>query len=748
MPLVIRQSGFLIPHSYDDLVPPRSTPSSPAAWLSHAGFVLALVLIIARGMLQQHLRDIEPVAPLGPDMPFPPLAAGVATGLVLDALCLLSAVLVAMRLAFDRGWPMRRTWSVALFAAVAIWAFSSTLWASDKFAAAASASTWLAAAALLFTVAQTVRTWSRLRICCAVAVGLFMANAAFGVSYRLVDLPQLREEWEENKVQLMQERGMQPGSFAAEQFENRLMHGQVGGFSASPNSLAATLVMLGLLTAGVAWQRWRDDTERNWAWIFLVALLPGLWILWMTGSRAAIAAGVLMTIVLLAAWPLRGILVRKRAAVFGLGCAIILLGTIGIVAVGVGMGTLPQDSLAFRWNYWVGAWGVFSERPTLGVGFANFGDFYLAHRLPVAAEEVKDPHNLIVRFFTETGMVGGLLAIGWLGFFAWELTRGTRPESDGEEPETGDRWPGHVTPLIWIVVAGLIVNTAAGVDFTSDPYFIFLQCFRLLLYGLLIVLAVLLSTARSQHSGSLLTRPAAALSATAIAAMGAVLLHTMVDLVLFEAPVLMSFVLIAGAVVGIKAPERPGRFAGLAALAVAVFGLMGFLAYAVPTISAERLAQRGDALVRWGEPARAISLYARAAERTPVSNRDYYEREAQAIMYARGDVETAGERLRRAWKVDPRAPGPLLMLADLYEKVARPPRLTEAAELYEQILELNPNDLRLRLRYAGVLEALGQVEAKKEQLQKTLDFNAQLNPDELERLTPIQVERIQAMIDG
>ena len=125
----------------------------------------------------------------------------------------------------------------------------------------------MAAAALVFVFAQTVRTWSRLRIVAGVAAGLFLANITFGVIYRVVDLPPLIEDFQKNKLDYFAERGWEPDSFAARNFEHRVMAGATSGFAASPNSFAATLVMLGFVMAGLIWQRLRDRAAwalRKW----------------------------------------------------------------------------------------------------------------------------------------------------------------------------------------------------------------------------------------------------------------------------------------------------------------------------------------------------------------------------------------------------------------------------------------------------------------------------------------------------
>ena len=290
-------------------------------------------------------------------------------------------------------------------------------------------------------------------------------------------------------------------------------------------------------------------------------------------------------------------LLKKRLAVF-LAAVLLILAAAGVV-VGIGLwtGTLPQDSLAFRWNYWVGGWGVFLDHPLLGTGFANFGDAYLLHRRPVAAEEVSDPHNLIVRFFAETGLVGGLLAVLWLGWTGWELLRPAKAVPD-ESPSVA------VPALAWVLVLAVGLNVLLGVDLTSDPGYVLLEIVRKLLFAALLAMGLFMGCLRSAQDPRVSPRPGLAMSSLMIAGLLAILLHAMADVVLFEVPVLMTFVLLLGASLGIRAPHAdPGRLTRFA-LAGLVSLLLAALAagWAVPTTLAEVRSAEGDALAA-GRPA-------------------------------------------------------------------------------------------------------------------------------------------------
>lgn len=698
-------------------------------------------------MLPLYLREDLP-SPLAPGEPLPARAAGPGVGVVLDCIAMLLALLVFLRASVDRSWRLRQTWSVAPLALLALWALASTAWASDKFAAAVSGSAWLGAAATVFVFAQTVRTWARLRIVAGVAAGLFLACVAFGIIYRAIDLPDLIADFEENKLAFFEQRGWEPDSFAARNFEHRVRAGATGGFAASPNSFAATLVMLGFVSAALAWQRLRERSEPAWAAVLATTLIPGAYILWTTGSRTAFAALVLVAAALAIGFWRRDLLARNRRVSFAAVVALLSLGAIAVIGTGLATGTLPHESLAFRWNYWRGALGVFLENPLSGVGFANFGDAYLSHRPPVAAEEVKDPHNLFVRFFSELGLVGGALAIAWLLGFVWSQTRAALPPDDLEAPKP--RAPASLQALMGLVVLGIIVHIAAGIDFTADPYYVFLELVRRGLYALLILGALLMGTIKSAQNPVVDTSPAPALLAGMLAGLSAALVHAMVDVVVFEPSVLASFAMLLGSVIGIRAPQAEPEARGRAIwpLTAAVGAGLGayIILFAIPLLLAEAAALRGDDLVRQNRPSAALSLYKKAIDRLPVSNSNYHHRAALAIAYAQREPEEAEAALRRGIDVNPRSIAARVNLARLFAAWHPQPRFEEAAALYRQILELNPNDLQLRLEYAQVLERSGQPEAAAQQLVRVLTLNDQLDPEEPERLTPAQIEELEQRI--
>ena len=115
---------------------------------------------------------------------------------------------------------------------------------------------------------------------------------------------------------------------------------------------------------------------------------------------------------------------RKVAAVVGVG--LVLVG----VATAAGASTLadaPRPGLeSGRYDMWRVAAGEFAEHPLLGVGVDNFAADFARERR--TGEEPLYPHSLFLRSFSQTGLIGGAL---FLGFVAAALAAAlpTRRES-------------------------------------------------------------------------------------------------------------------------------------------------------------------------------------------------------------------------------------------------------------------------------------------------------------------------------
>src|SRR5687768_237206 len=88
-------------------------------WLTHIAFVLTLIVMIARALMSETVRD--PFDATG-ESTAGPRGPGAAVTLLLDALCCLPALLVLIRRVIDREYVIRWAWSHVLLLLVAAWA--------------------------------------------------------------------------------------------------------------------------------------------------------------------------------------------------------------------------------------------------------------------------------------------------------------------------------------------------------------------------------------------------------------------------------------------------------------------------------------------------------------------------------------------------------------------------------------------------------------------------------------------------
>ena len=66
-----------------------------------------------------------------------------------------------------------------------------------------------------------------------------------------------------------------------------------------------------------------------------------------------------------------------------------------------------------RYDFWRVAWNGFEDKPLTGVGADNFRHDYLRERR--SGEEAYYPHSMVIRTFSQTGLVGAVLLFGAIG---------------------------------------------------------------------------------------------------------------------------------------------------------------------------------------------------------------------------------------------------------------------------------------------------------------------------------------------
>ena len=693
-------------------------------------------------MMQEVLRG-DPLLPQ-PGSTAAPATPGPTTGLVLDLLFCLPALLVLARRLVDDIFVLRFGWSHLLMFLLAGWTMASVLWADDKFSALLAASHWSASLVLLWSASQIVNSWLRIRFLAGAAFGLLLVLLVQGYWYRLVELPDLQKGWQEHREDWLRQRNAAPNSREAIQLEKNIASGEVSGFSISRNTYAALLVLLMVVSAGVVIQRMADGDQIGWALCVAAGIGLGLFMLYRyVQSKTAFFTPLLAAMLFWLIRARRDWLARHAKRVYFVGVAGFALLVAAVVGHGLKHGTLVHVSLTFRWQYWVGAARLFLHHPWLGVGWANFGPHYVTYRLPQAAEEPLDPHNFLVRAFVELGTLGGILMLAWMLRLWWEWTVGPASDSRTQAPE--QQSPYRAVPFILLVALGAIaINAVAAIDWNQSTSWLFLELFKRLLFWIVLVVGLVAVTMRSLERQELEGRPAAWILYGMLVGLGLFLLHNLIDFSLFEPGVTGIFALLAGGALGMRLPARPplsyGRTVALAAfIAAGVAWLVAAGAGVVPVAQAESLAQEAESGIRAGNPEMAVQKYIEAFHLVPI-NAEYAYRAEQAAEFAQGNSRTMRELLDAALAADPSS---VRYRRNRAQREIRDGDLAAAWRDYERALVQDPNDLDLRLEYAQQLGQHGAAVQARQQYQKTLELNSKLATDEIKRLSPSQIEQIQ-----
>lgn len=731
---------------------PRSTRDdalrgvgSPWRRLTQAAFFISLVLVICRMTMQEVFRGDAPPLPGGQ---VEPAFAGPTTGLVLDLLACLPALLVVARRLVDARFTLRLAWSHLAMLLLAGWTVASVLWASDKFAAAIQSAHWSSALVLLWSTSQLVNSSLRLRLLASVAFGLLLVLLAQGYYYRFVDLPDFQKDWRAHQQELLRQRGIGVDSREAAQLAANIESGDVTGFSISRNTYAAVLVLLMIVVAGVALQRIADRDSLTSIVPVLIGIVLGLLMLYrFVQSKTAFVTPVIAALLLWLIRARRDWLARHARRAYWGSVGLFVLGAAAVIGHGLKHGTLVHVSLTFRWQYWVGAAHVFIYHPLLGVGWGNFGPFYLMYRLPQAAEEPADPHNFLVRAFVELGIVGGALMIAWMLRLWWELI--DAPVALQTAPrDTSVRY--RALPfLVWLGAIAMALNCLVSIDWSMGGAWITLELFKRLMFFLALLAGLAVVALRSWKQQDLDDRPAPWVLYAILVGLGLFLLHNLIDFSIFEPGPMFLFALLAGGALAVRLheSEAPSRHpaAALATFVIAGIGwLMAWGGVVVPIAAAEALAQQADAHLRTGDPEKASRELLEAFRHVPL-NADYAYRAEQASLVARSDPLVAQQLIDGAVAAHPANARYLRARAQLEASTGA---LPAAWADYRRALELDPRNMDLRLEFADLLRLHNLGADARAQYEKALEQNDQLAPDEIKRLSPEKVNLIRKWIDA
>ena len=359
------------------------------------------------------------------------------------------ALLVALGLAIAGLWiggqnRLRLSWADAAVLALALLVAVAASGAAERRVAVNLAWEWAGLAIVYLLLRNLPRTPAESSALAGALAATAVAVAAYGLFQVGVEFPAMKEMYLRHPDVYLAKLGIEPGSPMIKALEDRLLGSKEPYATfALANSLAGFLVGPAAMALAVALgSLHRRPGQPPAALALALAAVPGaalLFCLLLTKSRSA-WLGLLVALVVLA-WRERR---RFPAAQLALAGAIVAGALVAMAAVAAAAGQLDRlvltqstKSLRYRWEYWVGAWGVIREKPWTGHGPGNFAGPYLRHKLPEASEEVADPHNLVLDVWANAGVFAVVALVAALALGLREVF-GPPREADRDVPDPID----------------------------------------------------------------------------------------------------------------------------------------------------------------------------------------------------------------------------------------------------------------------------------------------------------------------
>jgi len=339
--------------------------------------------------------------------------------------------------------------------------FASTAWAWDRQAADERLAELAKAFAVYLLVALLVATPRLAQVAAASAVASGALLASLGV-------------WQVLTGRFGDELGGL-GRIKRAQIYGDVFEPRIAGPLGDPNYFALALLALVPLALALAWGE-RDGGGRGSRLRRLAALASAALLVAGTVLTYSRAAALVLVVVLGLALAVRG--VRPRHLVAAAAAAVLLAGlapegfsrrltTLAEVLPGGETGVLePDSSFAKRRLVTGAAWGMFVDRPWLGVGAGNYGARFEPYADRVGSDarlyeepgERTFPHNLYLEVAAETGVLGLAAFFGALALTLPALFVARRRLRRAADPGTAALVDGVAVALAGYLLMGLFLH--------------------------------------------------------------------------------------------------------------------------------------------------------------------------------------------------------------------------------------------------------------------------------------------------
>jgi hypothetical protein len=324
-------------------------------------------------------------------------------------------------------------------------------------------------------------------------------------------------------------------------------------------------------------------------------------------------------------------MIRRPYALVAVFWTAFVIGAGALVAVLQARPDALGRSMLFRSFYWQGAANLIQDQGWWGIGADNFGRYFTRYKAVECPEDVEDPHSWPVKSLAEWGAVGLLGMVAAFVGVSLCLARGAnsvealRAKPPPDVTVTGGAsiilWTGGIGAIVFGWWAGLLAGSPR--DYTVLMLYLPAICW---VVGSIVV-ACEASASRFIADDS----PGPLLAALCAGLIG-FLIHTGIDLAMFQGGAATTFFAVMAVALKLRAPSRtfehnprPSR-PGMG-MCVATLGGFGVLAFVVGVVrpmmrtgsalQEARTAVKGD-LWETYQDSRGYQAYARAIDAWPL----------------------------------------------------------------------------------------------------------------------------------
>jgi len=289
--------------------------------------------------------------------------------------------------------------------------------AEDKRAAITGFTMTLSPVLMAVLLVQILDSAKKVKLLLAVIVTVGVLGALYCACQFLWVNDIIIEQYRNDPQEILEQLGIQAGSFKQMLFENSLKSKDVRGFFTTGNSAGAFALLACFAAVALFSEKVRNRKANAPASVGLVAqacaaavIVFGLII---THSKGAIGTSLMAAVMFVTFLCFGEWLKAHRKTILILCVLLVIAGGCSAVLYGLAHDRLPGgNSMLVRWQYWRASVQMYADHPFTGVGPGNFVHFYTRYKPAAALEAVADPHNFFLSIITQYGPLGlaGFLA--------------------------------------------------------------------------------------------------------------------------------------------------------------------------------------------------------------------------------------------------------------------------------------------------------------------------------------------------